>query len=221
MSEATVATEFARARADLYDLLSRAFDGDTEALAEALETGVFGDFAAVLPGAPDTAALTRTDLDQDALQVGYDNLFVVPGPYYVPPFASGHATEPSEAYDSDAAYHEVGTAGELFGDPAESVATLYDRANFTPERGEGIPDHVAAEFEFMARLAARQATGDPQASEELLAVQGEMIEHLAWLADFSEAVGSVDDAEGVYAAVCSFANAFVAWDREQFDATEY
>jgi TorA maturation chaperone TorD len=211
--------EFARARADLYDLLSRVFDGDVEVLAEVMETGVFADFAGVLPEAPDAAALTRTDLDEAALEVGYDNLFVVPGPHYVPPFASGHATEPSEAYDSDAAYHDVGTAGELFGDPAESVATLYDRTNFTPERGEGIPDHVAAEFEFMSQLAAQEATGDGEASEELLAVQAELIDHLAWLADFAEAVDSADDAEGVYAAVCSFASAFVAWDREEFDAT--
>ena len=242
MAQASMDTEFAEARAELYDLLSRVFDGDVTVLMEAMETGAFTDFVRVLPADIDTAAVSRDDLDSEALAIGYDNLFEVPGPYYVPPFASGHATDPSESFDSDAKYHEVGTAGELLGEPAESVAELYERTNFSPERGAGIPDHVAAEFEFMASLAAQQAqlghddlaqpgpgdqaphSSDDQAQhgfgkevtlEALLSVQEQMLDHLEWFDVFADEVAKKDTAEGVYAAVCSIANAFIAWDQQQ------
>jgi TorA maturation chaperone TorD len=215
-------TEFARARADLYDLLSRIFDGDVTVLMEAVETGAFTEFAGVLPADVDTGVLSRDDLDSEALEIGYDNLFEVPGPYYVPPFASGHATDPSESFDSDSQYHEVGTAGELLGDPAESVAELFERTNFTPERGEGIPDHLAAEFEFMAVLAAQQAevgTDDRDGVKDLRAVQAQLFDHLEWIHTFADAVAEKDSAEGLFAAISSFASGFVAWDRKQLDAS--
>lgn len=234
MAQASMDTEFAEARAELYDLLSRVFDGDVTVLMEAMETGAFTDFAAVLPADIDTDAVSREDLDREALAIGFDNLFEVPGPYYVPPFASGHATDPREAFDSDAKYHEVGTAGELLGEPAESVAELYERTNFTPERGGGIPDHVAAEFEFMASLVAQQAKlghddlaqlepddeaqhgpDDQVTLEALLSVQEQMLDHLEWIDVFADEVSKKDTAEGVYAAVCSIANAFIAWDQQQ------
>lgn len=222
MATASIDTEFARARADLYDLLSRIFDGEVPVLLEAIETGAFTEFAEILPPDVDLTALSRDDLDPDALEIGYDNLFEVPGPYYVPPFASGHATDPSESFDSDSQYHEVGTAGELLGEPAESVAELYERTNFTPDRGEGIPDHLAAELEFMAGLAAQQAqagTDGPDSVEELRALQEQLFDHLEWIDAFADAVAEKDSAEGVYAAVCAFASAIVAWDQKQLDAS--
>lgn len=222
MGQASIDTEFARARSNLYDLLSRIFDGDMRVLKEAIEAGTFMGFAGFLPAEFDTATLTREDLDLEALEIGYDNLFAVPGPYYVPPFASGHATDPTEGYNSDAKYHEEGTAGELLGDPAESVVALYERTNFTPERGGGIPDHVAAEFEFMALLATQQAergTDVWEDIEELLAVQAQLLDHLEWIDAFAHEVAEKDSAEGVYAAVCSFASSFVAWDQQQLAGT--
>jgi len=220
MSTSLPSEEVARARADLYDLLSRIFDGDQSVLVEAMESGAFVEFADVFPEEFDTDALSRQDVDPEGLSVGYDNLFHVPGPYYVPPFASGHVTEPSETFESDSRYHDPGEAGELLGDPAESVAELYEQTNFTPERGEGIPDHVAAEFEFMAVLAAQEAKADQSAAvaENLSELQTAMYEHLEWIDPFADAVGEMDSAEGVYAAVCSFAQSFLAWDRKRLEA---
>ncbi|MFW6003406.1 MAG: TorD/DmsD family molecular chaperone [Halanaeroarchaeum sp.] len=219
MSTTEIDREFARARSRVYDLLSRVFDGDVEALSEAIETGAFVDLAATLPADFDTDALSRDDLDVEALSIGYDNLFDVPGPYYVPPFASAHADDPSESFESDSRYHDAGSAGELLGDPAESIAERYERTGFRPQRGGGIPDHIAAEFEFVAVLAAREARPDsapPQANDEdLPSVQAQVVDHLEWVDAFAEAVAERDSAEGVYAALCSFASAFVAWDQLQ------
>lgn len=222
MSQSRVDPELARARANLYELLSRVLDGDVSVLVETMESGSFADFAEILPGEFDTGALARDDLDRDALEIGYDNLFDVPGPYYVPPFASGHATDPSEAFDSDAKYHQVGTAGEILGEPAETVAELYERTDFTPARGDGIPDHVAAEFEFMAVLSAQQARLEGEHRDrhgEVQALQERLLDHLSWVDAFADEVAAVDAAEGVYAAVCTFASAFIDWDRRQLRAS--
>ncbi|MGM0398317.1 MAG: TorD/DmsD family molecular chaperone [Halobacteriota archaeon] len=211
--------EFARSRSRVYDLLSRVFDGDVDVLSEAIVNGAFVDLAATLPAEFDTDALSRDDLDVEALSIGYDNLFDVPGPYYVPPFASAHVDDPSESFESDSRYHDVGSAGELLGDPAESIAELYERTGFKPQRGDGIPDHIAAEFEFMAVLSAREGRLDaaPERSidADLLDVQAQVVDHLEWVDAFADTVADRDSAEGVYAAVCSFASAFVAWDQLQ------
>ncbi|MEA5408455.1 hypothetical protein VB773_13345 [Haloarculaceae archaeon H-GB2-1] len=74
----------ARARADVYALLAAAFDGDIELLAAALGDGTLADLAGQLPVDVDGKVLERPDLDAQALRIGYDNLFVVPGPHYVP-----------------------------------------------------------------------------------------------------------------------------------------
>ncbi|MFP4529740.1 MAG: molecular chaperone [Halodesulfurarchaeum sp.] len=218
MSQSSVDPELARARANLYELLSRILDGDVDLLVETMETGAVADLAEILPGEFDTSALARDDLDREALGLGYDNLFDVPGPAYVPPFASGHATDPSEAFESDAKYHAEGTAGEILGEPAEAVAELYERAGFSPGRGDGIPDHVAAELEFMAILSAHQARlerDDRHRQPPVRAIQERHLDHLSWVDAFADEVAAVDAAEGVYAAVCTFASAFVDWDRRQ------
>ncbi|MFB6093581.1 MAG: molecular chaperone [Halanaeroarchaeum sp.] len=210
---------FARARKRLYELLAAVFDGDVEVLARAIREGAFVDVAETLPVDLDTEALARTDLDEEALEIGYDNLFEVPGPHYVPPFASAHADEPSTDYESDSAYHEAGEAGELFGDPAESMSELHVRADFEPERGEGIPDHLAAEFEFMAALATTEAHALEDEADVTVAdvrdLEREVLEHLDWVENFADAVRENDSAEGLFAELASFSRGFVAWDRAQ------
>lgn len=207
----------ARARASVYGLLAATFDGETETLADALDEGAFVALADALPVEIETEPLERTDLDADALGVGYDNLFVVPGPHYVPPFASAHAVDPSEAFDSDSPFHDAGEAGELLGDPAADAAQLYTATGFEPDRGDGIPDHLAALLEFMRALCEREATllTEESTDDELSVVrtaQRETLSLLAWLDTFDDAVAREDSAEGVFAALVRLARSFAAWD---------
>lgn len=215
------ALAMARARARVYGLLAATFDGDMDALATALERDVLVHLADLFPTAIDAADIEEFDHDADTLAVGYDNLFVVPGSHYVPPFASGHATDPSEEFESDSRYHTAGEAGELLGDPAANMARLYDAAGFEPERGDGIPDHLAACFEFMRALCEREAavleagSPDESALETVYELQGLTLSHLGWLDQFEAAVDREDNVEGVFAALARIARSFTAWDASE------
>lgn len=214
--EAAMAT----ARARLYRLFAATFDGETEAIAAALDREAFATVAEVFPVDIETADLRGDDYDADSLAVGYDNLFVVPGTHYVPPFASAHATDPSEAFESDSRYHTAGEAGELLGDPAADMAKLYAAAGFTPERGDDIPDHVAACFEFMRALCEREAAllegdGSESTLDAVRELQARTLSRLGWIDRFEEAVASRDTAEGVFAAIARLARTFTAWDAQE------
>ena len=223
MPQSVSSAEFERARATVYDLLSAIFDGDMAVLHRAMEDGAFDRLATTLSLDVDVAVLTAAEHDEESLHSGYDNLFAVPGPHYVPPFASAHVTDPSEDFDSDSTYNESGDAGELYGDPAREMSALYDRVGFRPDRGDGIPDHLAASFEFVAALAdgavLRSDGDDVQTDDDLMALQREVLEHLEWLEAFADAVAEADSNEGVFGALAAFANAFVAWDRSQLNAS--
>ncbi|WP_250137688.1 TorD/DmsD family molecular chaperone [Halorientalis salina] len=208
----------ARARSRVYDLLAATFDGEMGRLVSALDDAVFVSLAEVLPISIETGDLETAETDERALGIGYDNLFVVPGSHYVPPFASAHAIDPSEEFESDSPYHSAGEAGELLGDPAADIAHLYDAASFEPERGDDIPDHLAAVFEFMAALCEHEAAileeADPDA-EALTSVrelQALTLSHLGWLDQFEAAVAAEDTVEGVFAALARIARTFTAWD---------
>ena len=211
----------ARARARVYGLLAATFDGETDRLATALEAGQFVDLAAVLPVSIETDDLAAADPDQRALKVGYDNLFVVPGAHYVPPFASAHATDPSEEFESDSPHHTAGEAGELLGDPAADAVRLYDAAGFEPARGDDIPDHLAASFEFMQALCEREAAvleaadPDDDALDSLRRLQATTLSQLGWIDRFERAVAAEDSVEGVFAALARIARTFTAWDARE------
>lgn len=215
----------AQARARVYGLLAAVFDGEGDRLATALNDGSFVDLAAVLPIAIETDDLVVENPDERALKIGYDNLFVVPGDHYIPPFASGHATDPSEEFDSDSPYHTAGEAGELLGDPAAAMARLYDAAGFEPERGDDIPDHLAACFEFMRALCEREAAllDETDPDDELDSVrelQASTLAQLGWLDAFEEAIAAEDSVEGVFAAIARIARTFTAWDAREGVAAE-
>jgi TorA maturation chaperone TorD len=213
----TVSTaEFDRARSTVYELLAGAFDGEFGALQQAIASGRLADIARTLPGEFDIESL-EADMDAEALALGYDNLFAVPGPHYVPPFASAHADEPEASFESDSPYHEEGRAGELYGEPARQMATLYDRVGFQPAVGEGIPDHLAAQLSFMAALARSKAENGAESEavatrEELAEIERDAIAQLAWVRPFAEQVAQTDRAEGFFATLSAFAAAFVTWD---------
>jgi len=207
---------FLRARAAVYDLLAAAFDGDMETLTTAMADGSFRELASVLPVELDVDPLVVEDPDPETLSIGYDNLFVVPGPHYVPPFASAHADEPSHEFESDSAFHEAGSAGELYGDPAARMARRYERLGFTPERGDSIPDHLAVQLSFLSTLAAARADADdPTTRDELRELEDETLASMGWLDAFDEAVAGQDRAEGVFAALSRLTRTLVAWDADR------
>jgi TorA maturation chaperone TorD len=207
---------FLRARAKTYDLLSACLDGDVETLRSGIEERDFERLSGAFPVDLDPDPLAGSSPDEQALSVGYDNLFVVPGPHFVPPFASAHATDPSAAYDSDSTYHDAGEAGELLGRPAAELSRLYDAVAFEPTRGDGIPDHVAAAFEFLGALAAAEAesreAGDRETAARLRDIQRRTLSRLGWLDAFHEAARREDSAEGVFATLVGVARSFAAWD---------
>jgi len=214
------ARSMAYARVRVYGLLAAIFDGEIDQLVAALDGGTFADLAVVLPADLETDDLVVEDHDMRTLKIGYDNLFVVPGDHYIPPFASAHATDPSEEFESDSPYHTAGEAGELLGDPAAAMARLYDAAGFEPTRGDDIPDHLAAYFEFMGALCEREAAmlDDPDADDGLDSVrelQASTLARLGWIDTFEEAVASKDNVEGVFAAVTRIARTFTAWDARE------
>jgi TorA maturation chaperone TorD len=208
---------FARSRARVYRLLAAAFDGDAAALADAIERGTFAEVGATLPVDVDLGPLDGGPPSEAALAHGYDNLFAVPGPHYVPPFASAHAgdADDPESFESDSAFREEG-GGALLGTPAATMAELHESAGFSPTRGDGIPDHLAAQFEFLAVLAAAAAAAaeadDADRREDLRALQQATLDALGWLDAFDRAVGEADAVEGVFAALATFARTFAAWD---------
>lgn len=204
---------FTQARAAVYELLAAAFDGDVDTLAAAMDDGSFERLAGALPVEFDVSPLVAERTDTDALSVGYDNLFVVPGPHYVPPFASGHGSESSEGFESDSAFRIDGEAGELYGDPAARMVRRYERVGFVPDRGDGIPDHLAAQLSFLAAVASeRAAADDPVVAEHLRKIEHETLTDMGWLDAFDEAVGRQDRAEGVFATLARLTRAVVAWD---------
>jgi len=210
----------ASARARLYGLLAATFDGETETIADAFERGTFAAVADAFPVDIERATLHGDGYDADALAIGYDNLFVVPGSHYVPPFASAHASDPSEDFESDSRYHTAGEAGELLGDPAADMAQLYAAAEFSPERGDEIPDHIATYFEFMRALCEREAAllhegGNEAELDAVRELQAQTLSRLGWIDRFEEAVASHDTAEGVFAAITRLARTFTAWDAQE------
>lgn len=215
----------ADARARVYGLLAATFDGEATTVASALEAETYVTLADAFPVSVDTDALrgfgAGDAVDADALAIGYDNLFVVPGDHYVPPFASAHAVDPSETFESDSRHHTAGEAGELLGDPAAEMARLYAAAGFEPERGDGIPDHLAAQFEFMRALCEREATmlddepddaADTEGLDRVRALQAHTLAQLGWLDQFETTVSTRDTVEGVFAALARLARTFAAWD---------
>jgi len=215
----TVPAAFARSRAHVYDLLAAAFDGQADVLVLAIEDGAFAELADVLPMEPALGSLDGTAPDAESLEIGYDNLFAVPGPHYVPPVASSHAGGSAGDLDSDSAYRAA-DGGTFFGDPARRMAERYEQVGFEPGVGDGLPDHVAAELAFLSALASAIADrheGGDGGSEELATLETlerETLAEMEWLDSFASAVADQDRGDGVYADLARFAASFVRWDAD-------
>ncbi|WP_239643369.1 TorD/DmsD family molecular chaperone [Natronococcus jeotgali] len=225
MIDTPMAVTVADARADLYGLLAAALDGETAVLAAAMCDGSLVDVAATLPVEIDASALEREDVDEEALSIAFDNLFVVPGPKYVPPIASAHRDDPSEPFESDSPFHDEGSAGELLGDPASTMSALYERAGFQPQRGE-FPDHVAAQLEFLGAAARAEARaledGDDERAraERFRTLQRETLGRLGWLDAFHEDVAAADGRDGVYTALVTVTRTVTAWHARDLEESD-
>ncbi|SFC69596.1 Nitrate reductase delta subunit [Halobiforma haloterrestris] len=213
----------ADAQADLYGLLAAILDGETDVLATVMQDGSLVDVTATLPVDIDAAPLECKEVDEDALRIAYDNLFVVPGPQYVPPVASAHRDQPSEAFESDSPFHDEGSAGELLGDPASEMSSLYDRAGVRPSYGD-FPDHVAAQLEFLAAVTRLEAqaleTGTDDRLERFRTYQHETLEQLGWLDTFHRAVAATDGPDGVFTALVTVARTITAWHARDYSMAE-
>ncbi|MFU8869111.1 molecular chaperone TorD family protein [Natronococcus sp.] len=220
MTDTPTVAAVADARADLYGLLAAALDGETDVLAAAMRDGSLVDVAATFPVEIDASALADSNVDEEALSIAFDNLFVVPGPTYVPPMASAHRDDPSESFESDSPFHDEGGAGELLGDAASTMSSLYERAGFSPTRGD-FPDHVAAQLEFLGAAASAEAEalgdGDDERLERLRTLQRETVAQLGWLDTFHEDVAAVDGRDGVYTALVAFTRTVTAWHARDLD----
>ncbi|MBC7358926.1 MAG: molecular chaperone TorD family protein [Desulfacinum sp.] len=165
--------EMGRARAEVYGFFSRVFlkrprevDLNRLLAAETLDAlgALYGDHPS-LNGLRDVAdEWSRGRLDPEEIQVQYDNLFLVPGPHYVPPYES--------VLLGDDAVGGAGRRGTLFGRKARRIASIYEEHGLGPSEGlDEFPDHIGVELAFMEYLCRRAAEAhaarDVQAAEFL------------------------------------------------------
>lgn len=191
-SEPTPPPELAVARGALYGLLARLLLGEWELLEPVV--------MASLPGSgPLTSRvaglLTRLHaMPRFDVKVEYDNLFVVPGRYFVPPY-------------------------ESFYQDASEVPALFQRVGFTlpDERGQRA-DHLGCELAFMSTLVEEQRLAVARADDaSALAWKDHqrlfVDRHLgAWV---NAVGGRVADHEpdGLYLTVFEFLDDFLRYER--------
>ncbi|SHG30436.1 chaperone TorD involved in molybdoenzyme TorA maturation [Desulfacinum infernum DSM 9756] len=163
--------EMDRARAEVYGFFSRVFVGRPDgAFWEQLTAedtmdalgALFGDHPAldVLRSAAGEGA--GKSGNPEAIQVEYDNLFLVPGPYHVPPYESVLMADEKAG----------GRRATLFGKGAQEIARIYEAHGLEPWEGiENFPDHIGVELAFMEHLCRRAAesyaSGVPDRARDL------------------------------------------------------
>ncbi|HXH14019.1 MAG TPA: molecular chaperone TorD family protein [Alphaproteobacteria bacterium] len=213
-----VLSELAVARAQVYGLLSVGFAKPDAALATALWQGVFvrrcqrtlQAALAVIPGDAMQALAWRGELPTcdavaQALQLEYTRLFIGPHALPAPPYES--------------VYREP--LWGVMGETTLAVRQAYEAAGFAldPEARE-LPDHVAAELEFLACLSDEQAAAwsvvDEARAMHWLRHEHAFLEaHLGqWLPAFAERVVAAA-AVPFYSGLARIASGFVAHVRGQ------
>lgn len=132
MSDAATASDTHRSIADGYAVLARCWREPDAALVEAISNGALVD---VVPGI-ESASL-------EALRAEHTRLFVGPAGPPCPPYESVYRDE----------------GGQVLGPSTEAVVTWYRSygVGLDPQVGD-LPDHIAAELEFLGHLQRRGET---------------------------------------------------------------
>lgn len=174
----------AKARADVYRLLATVFRAEpTVALVGEFRSEAFSDALADL-GFPLDGAFHERPVDEIAedLAIEYTRLFIGPG----------HRISPHESVHLD-----MGRASEnmLWSRQTVAVKRFIEATGLQYDDAfSGLPDHISAEFEFMANLAERESRSWQEGDEEDASWFSEteqrfLREHLlAWVPRFCERV---------------------------------
>ncbi|WP_048600919.1 TorD/DmsD family molecular chaperone [Rubeoparvulum massiliense] len=126
--------------------------------------------------------------DDEQVPFIFEQRFMVPGPYYIPPYASYHRRQSAQREGvSQGSLHEV-TKQELL-----SLLELYEQMKFylPVERGEQ-PDHLSMQFRFIQSLIASEEegyeTGDREYLRQIYQIEVRFIEQYlqSWLPRFCE-----------------------------------
>ncbi len=217
---AQVLAQLAAARAQAYGLLSAGFSPPDVELAAEVMSGAFAGalvqaLQADLAVVPDEAVAalawseppTDVDVVAQALRLEYTRLFIGPHALPAPPYESVYR-EP-----------QWGVMGET----TLAVQHAYEAAGLTLDPGtRELPDHVAAELEFLAQLSEAQAAAWSVADEVgavgWLGHEHAFLEqHLGgWLPAFAARV--VAAAAPFYCGLARIADGFVAHARPQVGA---
>lgn len=182
------------ARANLYRFFAAALLGPpTQALLDAWSEQRAAVFAMLGQDAPDAAAFELNELT-----ARFDELFRVPGGRYVTPFESVYA----DSYTDDRGRQRR----RLMGPSAHHVLEFYQAAGAAIADTQvfgNMPDHLAAELDFMRFIGeqelAAEANGDAEQRAELATLGRRFLEeHLcAWIRPVTAAIEE-NDAGGFY-----------------------
>src|SRR3990172_8943768 len=165
---------------------------------------------AAMEGGGRHATMNPAQHGEGDLEVEYNRLFVGPGAPRVYPYES--------------LYRD--STGLVMGPSAGEVLQAYRRAGLAINTAfKDLPDHLAVELEFMARLCCEEARAESAGRADLaLRLKQEqrsfLDAHLAtWLPAMCERVLR-ETTSTIYRGFAEIAAIFVGWDRERLDAEQ-
>ncbi len=199
--------ETALARSQVYGLLARLFRAEPSGeflarLRDPETTGFLSELG--LSFGPDFHDLPLEELIED-LALEYTQLFLGPGPYLSP-------------HESVHAQWGDGRDGEHWGPQTVKVKAFIEAAGLSyADSFHEMPDHISAEFEFMAKLAAYEAehwrAGHEEDALGTLRIQRRFFdEHLnQWVPGFCQKVRERRESD-FYARAAELAQAVLAFE---------
>jgi DMSO reductase family type II enzyme chaperone len=202
------------ARARLYEQLARTFREPDAGLVADLQSGRFArELDQALAQLPATRRLRgRLAAELAAAREGARRISPAYGTRFVLSGAGG-----SPPYEAE--YIPIGVFRRM--QQMADVAGFYRAFGLEMSPGGGRPDHLAAELEFMASLAFREAYASRAGNAEGATICRRaqrvfLADHLVrWLPSFAERVSETGPGDS-YAALARIANAIVTWDARRW-----